>query len=204
MKMCRLRSILLLSVILLVSACATSPPTRFDNACGMLEPRRKWYRAMRKAEKRWGLPISIQLAIMRQESGFNGKAKQPRTRILWILPGPRKSSAYGYAQALKSTWKWYQKSSGNRGADRHDFADAADFISWYGRQSRIKSGISLGDAYHQYLAYHEGQGGFNRGTYKKKKGLQNIAARVAKHARVYDAQLKACEKKLKRRRFLFF
>ena len=107
MKIGRLSFILLLSVML-VSACATSPPTRFDNACGMLEPRRKWYRAMRQAEKRWGLPIPIQLAIIRQESGFNGKAKQPRTRILWILPGPRKSSAYGYAQALKSTWKWYQ------------------------------------------------------------------------------------------------
>jgi hypothetical protein len=203
MKMFRLNSLLLLAVIG-VSACAIQPPKRFDSACGILEPRRKWYRALRKAEKRWGLPISIQLAIMRQESGFDAKAKQPRTRILWILPGPRKSSAYGYAQALKSTWKWYQKSSGNRGADRHDFADAADFISWYGRQSRIKSGISLDDAYRQYLAYHEGQGGFNRGTYKKKKGLQNTATQVARNARVYDAQIKSCEKKLKRRRFLFF
>ena len=203
MKMYRLSSILLLAMIL-VSACATRPPTRFDNACDILEPRRKWYRAMRKAEKRWGLPISIQLAIMRQESGFDAKAKQPRKRILWILPGPRKSSAYGYSQALKSTWKWYQKSTGNYGADRDNFADAADFISWYGRQSQIKSGIGLGDAYRQYLAYHEGQVGFNRGTYKKKKWLQNTAARVAKNARVYESQLKTCEKKLKRRRFLFF
>ena len=203
MKMRRLCFTLLLSVLVL-SACATPAPTRFDNACGILEPRRKWYRAMRKAEKRWGLPIHIQLAIMRQESGFDAKAKQPRKRILWILPGPRKSSAYGYSQALKSTWKWYQESTGNYGADRDDFADAADFISWYGRQSKIKSGIGLRDAYRQYLAYHEGQSGFNRGTYKKKKWLRNIATRVAKNARTYEAQLKTCEKKLKRRRFLFF
>lgn len=201
--MFRLICILLLSIIW-VSACAIQPPKRFDSACGILEPRRKWYRAMRKAEKRWGLPIPIQLAIMRQESGFDARAKQPRTRILWILPGPRRSSAYGYAQALKSTWKWYKKSSGNHGADRNDFADAADFISWYGRQSHTKSGVRLGDAYHQYLAYHEGQGGFNRGTYKKKKWLQNTAVQVARNARVYDAQLKSCEKQLKRRRFLFF
>jgi hypothetical protein len=159
---------------------------------------------MQKAEKRWGLPIAIQLAIIRQESGFNAKAKQPRRRILWILPGPRKSSAYGYAQALKSTWRWYQKSSGNSGANRHDFADAADFISWYGRQSQTKSGISLEDAHRQYLAYHEGQAGFNRGTYQKKQWLHRIASRVAQNARVYHAQLRACEKKLKRRRFLFF
>ena len=203
MKMLRCHIISLLCVVLL-AACSISPPRRFDNACDMLEPRRKWYRAMKKAEKRWGLPVHLQLAIMRQESGFNAKAKQPRKRILWIIPGPRISSAYGYSQALSSTWDWYKDSTGNHGADRDDFADAADFISWYGRQSKIKSGISLGDGYNQYLAYHEGQIGFNRGTYKRKKWLRNTARKVERNARTYAAQLKSCEKKLKRRRFLFF
>ncbi len=188
----------------LLSACATAPPRRFDDACTIFEPRRKWYRAMKKAEKRWGLPVHIQLAIMRQESGFNAKAKQPRKRILWIIPGSRLSTAYGYAQALTPTWDWYRESTGNRGADRDDFADAADFISWYGRQSKVKAGISLWDGYNQYLAYHEGQVGFNRGTYKQKKWLRDVAVKVDKNARTYAAQLKACEKKLKRRRFLFF
>lgn len=197
-------SVLSLVGLLIISACATAPPRRFDDACDIFEPRRKWYRAMKKAEKRWGLPVHIQLAIMRQESGFDAKAKQPRRRILWIIPGKRISTAYGYAQALTPTWDWYKDSTGNAGADRDDFEDAADFISWYGRQSKSKAGISLWDAYNQYLAYHEGQVGFKRGTYKQKKWLKDVALKVDKNARTYAAQLKACEKKLKRRRFLFF
>ncbi len=158
---------------------------------------------MKKAEKHWGMPINIQLAIMKQESGFVANAKPPRNKILGVIPGKRKSSAYGYAQVKNATWDWYKKDTGRSGADRNDFGDAADFISWYGKQSRKISGISLWDPYNQYLAYHEGHGGFNRGTYKRKKWLVNVAAQVDQNARNYGEQINKCERRFKRR-FLFF
>lgn len=187
----------------ILTACGTPPPPkRVHSACAIFDQHRAWYRHMSRAEKRWGMPIHIQLAIMRQESGFVGDARPPRKKFLFVLPGKRLSSAYGYAQVKNGTWDWYRKSTGKRGADRDDFKDAADFISWYGSKSRDIAGISLWDPYNQYLAYHEGHGGFQRGSYNKKKWLMNVAAQVDQNAKNYGAQLKTCEKRFKRR-FLF-
>jgi len=51
------------------------------------------------------------MAIIRQESSFQADAQPPRSRILWIIPGPRPSSAYGYSQALDGTWDWYRQAT---------------------------------------------------------------------------------------------
>jgi hypothetical protein len=138
------------------------------------------------------------MAIMHQESRFRAKAKPPRTKILWIIPGPRKSDAYGYPQAKDSTWSWYKKSSGNRGADRDKFGDAIDFIGWYNAQTHKKNGVRLNDAYSLYLAYHEGHGGFSRKSYNKKGWLKGVANKVASRANTYSQQLSGCEKRLKK------
>lgn len=63
---------------------------------------------------------------------------------------------------------WYIDKTGNRGADRNDFDDATDFIGWYANYTYKTLGVSKWDAYKQYLAYHEGHGGFKRKTYLKK------------------------------------
>ena len=94
------------------------------------------------------------------------------------------------------TWNWYRKSSGNSWADRDDFDDAVDFIGWYGDVTHRKLGISKWDAYNQYLAYHEGHGGFKRKTYLRKPWLIKVARKVAGRARSYHAQLKKCESSL--------
>lgn len=186
--------------IVTLSACGHTAPTSEEtvNACDIFDDRKSWYRAMTRAEKRWGTPVHVQLAIMRQESSFEATARPPRTKVLWVIPGPRKSSAYGFAQAKNSTWKWYRSSTGRGGADRNDFSDSADFISWYGKQSKKMSGISQVDAYNLYLAYHEGHGGYNRGTYKNKTWLKKVASKVARNAATYDAQLQSCEGRLDR------
>ena len=44
-----------------------------------------------------------------------------------------------------------------------------------------------------YLAYHEGRGGYRRGTWKHKPGLLKTARRVAETARRYQQQLAQCE-----------
>ncbi len=54
-------------------------------------------------------------------------------------------------------------------------------------------GISKWDPYNQYLAYHEGQVGWKRGTYRRKDWLKDTARHVDYRAREWGAQLKRCE-----------
>jgi hypothetical protein len=187
-----LRPILFLSVLLL-AACSTSPPQNLNDSCEIFAEKSGWYRDASKAYERWGTPIHVQLAIIYQESKFVDDAKPPRGRLLWVIPWRRVSSAYGYAQAQDSTWDWYVEKSGNGGADRDDFDDAVDFVSWYGSISYQKLGISQWDAYNQYLAYHEGHGGYQRKTYNSKPWLIKVAKKVSARAAEYHAQLSRCE-----------
>lgn len=186
-----------------LAACTPAAPRNIDDACDIFEDRRGWYAASRESRERWGTPIDVQLAIVHQESRFKRKAKPPRRRILWIFPGPRPSSAYGYAQALDSTWAEYKRETRNWRADRDDFGDAVDFIGWYTSRSARNIGASRGDAFRLYLAYHEGDGGYRRGTWRRKQWLVDTARRVDARAKRYRGQLAQCERRLGRRRWFF-
>ena len=179
------------SVIL--SACATAPPENIEDICSVFDEKRGWYKAATKSEKRWGTPVHVQMSIIRQESSFQFDAKPPRTKLLGFIPWTRPSDAYGYAQALDSTWDWYKKDAGRRFADRDDFDDAIDFVGWYTNMSNKSVGISKWDPYNQYLAYHEGAGGWSKGTYKNKRWLKDTARKVDYRAKEWGAQLKRCE-----------
>lgn len=193
---------LLLAVLLamictvLVASCSTTPPVNVENICAIFQEKSRWYRAASKSEKRWGTPIHVQMSIIRQESTFQFDARPPRRKLLGFIPWTRPSDAYGYAQALESTWARYKQATGQRFADRDDFADAIDFVGWYTHMSQKTAGISKWDPYNQYLAYHEGQGGWRKKTYKKKPWLMDTARRVDYRAREWGAQLKRCADKL--------
>jgi hypothetical protein len=193
----------MLALTLFLGGCTTAPPANPDNLCSIFREKERWYRDAAKARKTWDSPIPVMMAIMHQESRFVARAKPPRKRILWVIPGPRPSDAYGYSQALGSTWRAYQRSAGRYGADRNDFGDAIDFIGWYNHQSTQRNGIAPGDARKLYLAYHEGHGGYSRGSWRSKGWLQEVAARVEGRARRYRGQLASCEDELKRGRGFF-
>lgn len=193
-----MRLLLLLCCAVVLSACTASQPKDVNDICAMFKEKDDWYDDAADASDEWGSPIPVMMAIMYQESRFQAKAKPPRKKILGFIPGPRPSSAYGYSQAKKSTWKDYKRSAGRYGSDRDDFADAVDFVGWYNYQSYKRSGISRKDTYRLYLAYHEGHGGYNRGTYRKKKWLMDVARKVERKASTYQQQLAGCEKDLKR------
>lgn len=190
-------------VLLPVAGCVTSPPTDVSNICSMFREKSGWYDAAADAEDNWGSPIPVLMAIMHQESRFRAKAKPPRSKILWIIPGPRPSSSYGYTQALDGTWDTYISDAGNYGADRDDFDDAVDFVGWYNHQSKKRNGIRKDDAYNLYLAYHEGQGGFNKRSYRNKTWLKNVAKKVSANARRYTEQLKSCKSEFKQTKWFF-
>ena len=176
-----------------LAACGTSPPENVENICAIFEEKGRWYKAAKKSEDRWGTPIHVQLAIIHQESTFKFDARPPRTKLLGFIPWKRPSDAYGYAQALESTWDWYRDDTGRRHADRDEFKDAIDFVGWYTHQSQQIAGISKWDPYNQYLAYHEGQGGWMKKSYRFKGDLKRIAHRVDHRAKEWGAQLQRCE-----------
>jgi hypothetical protein len=176
-----------------LSACASSPPENVEDICAIFEEKGRWYKAAKKSEKRWGTPIHVQLAIIHQESTFKFDARPPRDKLLGFIPWTRPSDAYGYAQALENTWDWYREDTGRRGADRDNFDDAIDFVGWYTHQSQQIAGISKWDPYNQYLAYHEGQGGWMKKSYRYKTDLKRIAGRVDHRAKEWGVQLRRCE-----------
>lgn len=193
----RLAVLLLLA---LLAGCASAPPSQPNDICAVFREKDgwfdDWYEAANDAESHWEIPIPVMMATLHQESGFRAKAKPPRRKILWIIPWTRPSSAYGYAQVLDETWTVYRRSTGNGGADRDDFGDAIDFVGWYHDSSARKLGIGRSDAKALYLAYHEGHGGYSRGTFKKKKWLVDVATKVDGKAKSYQKQLAGCRKDL--------
>lgn len=190
-----------LIVVSLLGACALwkpAPPQNAQNLCAIFKEKPSWYKSAKEAEKRWGSPISTTMAFVFHESSFRARIRPPRRDGFWIFPGKRMSSAYGYAQAQTSTWKWYQKSTGRHRAERHSFADAVDFIGWYNHYSHTKHGISLMSPKLLYFAYHEGHGGYSRASYRTKPALIKTADRVMNTASKYKKQLANCRAQLDR------
>ena len=174
-----------------LTACTTIPttPRNTENLCAIFKQKRNWLNASSAAQKKWGIPIPVQMAIMHQESHFVANAQASSGFFSWLGFG---SSAYGYPQAKDETWSDYQSKSGNSFASRDNFADACDFIGWYSQTSFQKLGIQKNDARNVYLAYHEGHGGFKRQTYTKKPWLLTVSDKVAQRAQQFQQQLRAC------------
>ena len=67
-------------------------------------------------------------------------------------------------------------------------------MGWYMDQSNQRLGIAKTDARNQYLAYHEGRGGYSRRTYRRKPWLMRIAGEIEIRNAMYQEQLVACGK----------
>ncbi len=180
-------------VFLLVS-CVSRPPADVSNICRIFKQYPGWYRDAKDVERRWLIPVAVQMAIIHQESKFDGKARPKHKKLLWLIPYKRPSTAYGYSQALGMTWNQYKRAEngGGRWAARHVFTDAVDFIGWYANQASRIAKIPRKDAYLLYLAYHEGIGGYLRKTYLQKPWLIQVARKVRGQSQMYQAQLNKC------------
>ena len=185
-------------LLLFLAACGGggnfSAPRDLDNACAIVRERPQYFRAMQATERKWGIPIPVQMATIHQESKFIGNARTPHRFALGVIPMGRQSSAYGYSQALDGTWEEYQEDQRRRSARRDRIADATDFMGWYMHQSYERLGISKFDARNQYLAYHEGRSGFARQSYLGKPWLVEVSDRVQRRAEMYAQQLNACRR----------
>jgi len=169
-----------------------SAPRNMDDACSVIRQRPQYLRAMKAVQSKWGVPISVQMAILYQESKFVGNARTPHQYALGVIPMGRQSSAYGYAQALDSTWDDYKREQHRGGARRDNIRDATDFMGWYINGTANDLGIGKSDAESQYLAYHEGRRGYANGSYKAKGWLVTVASKVGARASMYHDQLARC------------
>ena len=159
----------------LLAGCSTTPPRDQGNICSIYRQYPDWYEDTLKMEQAWGLPPHVAMAIIKQESSFVEDALPPRDYFLWVIPWGRVSSAYGYAQAVM-------------------------FVGWYAAGTQRQLGISKWDTYSQYLAYHEGRGGFSRQSYLQKPWLMQVARKVEQQAKNYGWQLKQCRSELENNR----
>ena len=105
-KIIKLSSTILLAVML--GSCATKLPNNPNNACSIIHENPEWYYDMTKSYNKWGIPLNVQLAFIKQESSFRSNAQPPLKYYLGFIPKGRASSAYGYAQALDGTWDDYK------------------------------------------------------------------------------------------------
>lgn len=169
-------------------------PSDVSNACKIFRENPHWYREAKSVERRWHVPVPVQLAIVHQESHFVAHARPPRRKLLAVIPWRRPTTAYGYSQALDGTWSLYRKADGGFFASRTNFGDAVDFIGWYANQANRRAGIPRSNAYDLYLAYHEGIGGYQHKTFLRKAWLMPVARKVANRAQTYRAQLAYCRR----------
>lgn len=190
------RRTMLIGLTASLAACGGSrefeSPRNLDDACALAAERPNYMRAMRRAERNWNVPVHVQMAVIHQESRFDGDIRPPFRYALGVIPMGRQSSAIGYSQALDGTWDEYVADQGARGADRTDIRDATDFMGWYMNLTVERNGIALTDARRQYLAYHEGHTGYSRGSYNRKPWLIDVARRVESRAERYRTQLENC------------
>ena len=195
------KKIFLLFLFFLISACSSIPKNTADG-CSIFSERYLWYKYAKKTEIKWGTPIYIQLAIIKMESDFDWLAKPERTKIFKVIPYKRPSSSFGYSQAVKGTWKQYKIETGNKFATRTRFKDSVDFIGWYTNKTEKILKIPKKDAFRQYVAYHEGWGNYK--NYKNNQKIIILAKKVEKQSKKYRLQLKKCEKRLNKKKFIIF
>ncbi|MDC9720720.1 MAG: transglycosylase SLT domain-containing protein [Gammaproteobacteria bacterium] len=184
-------------ILLLLSACSSmgklqGKPHTPDNVCSIFAQFESWQTSANASEKQWSIDQSISMAFIEHESGFNATARPPRKRVFGVIPGAHLSSAYGYPQAINGTWSLYKQLTGYSHAQRTNFNDSIDFVGWYNSRSVRLNKIDPNDAYHLYLAYHEGNGGFAKKSYLAKPWLLNVAQDVSHQAQRYRSQLEFC------------
>ena len=182
----------LASLALLAGACTHLPPRDLDDLCILYSEKPEWREAAERARERWGVSPSISMAILHQESRFRAKARPGWRKALGVIPVGPASTAYGYGQVQDAAWSDYRDHTGNRHAQRDDFADVVDFVGFYSDLLSRSAGIAKDDAFHLYLGYHEGPTGYQRRSFDQKPWLFGVARKVAERAALYQQQVGVC------------
>ena len=200
--MIRNNKLLFLFIFFLVSC--SSVPKYPSNACKIFEEKYFYLKHTRAASKKWGVPISSILAVINMESGFKRFAKPKRTKIFKIIPYRRPSSSFGFSQAIKSSWELYKKENNKPLALRTSMKSSSDFVGWYFYKSNQINNIPLNDIKKLYLSYYLGWGNYKNKTYRTDQKAILLAKKVQQQADKYRLQLKKCQKKVNRKKYIIY
>jgi len=196
-------NLICLVVFFFIVSCS-SVPKNSSNACELFDERYFWYKHAKKSSETYNVPVYIILAFVNKESGFNRWAKPKRTKLFKIVPYKRPSSSFGYSQAVKKTWELYKTETNNPLALRARFKDSVMFIGWYMSKTSKINKIPLNDSYRQYLNYYLGWGNYAKKIYKTDKKAIIFAKNVEKQSKIYQSQLKECQKSLDKNKYIIF
>lgn len=77
-------------LVLLLASCGGGgdykAPRNLDDACAILAQRPAYWKALKKTERKWGIPVAVQMAAIYQESKFVGNARTPHRFALGVIP----------------------------------------------------------------------------------------------------------------------
>ena len=190
-------------IFFFVTSCSSIPKYP-QNACKVFGENYLWYKSIKKSSELYNAPIHIILAFVNKESGFNRWAKPKRTKLFKVIPYKRPSSSFGYSQAVNKTWELYKTETENPLALRSSFKDSVMFIGWYINKTNKINNIPYKDSYRQYLNYYLGWGSYAKKAYKSDKNAVIYAKNVEKQSNIYKKQLRECQKKLDKKKYIIF
>ncbi len=91
-----IKAVFSLVLALVLSGCATSPPRQQNNLCEIFRQKPSWYEDALDMNEKWGTPINVAMAFIKQESSFVHNAKPPRYYALGFIPQGRELSLTGF------------------------------------------------------------------------------------------------------------
>ena len=147
------KNLIYFTIFLFIASCS-SVPKYPENACKIFSEKYFYLKYSRAASKKWSVPISSILAVIKKESAFKRFAKPKRTKLFKIIPYRRPSSSLGYSQAVNKTWELYKKENNKPMALRISFKNSSDFIGWYFWKTNKINKISFTDTRNMYLNYY--------------------------------------------------
>ena len=175
-----------LTCIMLLHGCSQNKST----LCDRLQENSLWTIYQHGRTK---LPLSILLAIIEAESGFNAYARPVKH---WLVPNiiaaSYKSSAYGYSQALDKSWVEFEQHSKKK-YYRDNYYHSIAFVEWYLLRYRKVLPLSKqNDPYYLYLLYHEGPSKIKQ-TNTISIETKKYAEKVVQISRRIDKELRQCQ-----------
>jgi|AntRauTorckE5430_2_1112549.scaffolds.fasta_scaffold00318_18 hypothetical protein len=173
------------------SSFAKLQPVDYDRRiCHVIQSNWGWARALKRVSKDYDISPGLLLSVIYHESGFRPNVRPKPYMVFGVIPW-QVSSAYGYGQIKQETWDWYKSHNPGWFQSRTQFPDTLNFIGWYYSLFLKKTETKT---VHRdfYLAYHEGLGGYQRGTYHGNDWLIKKAESVALRAKLYDEKLNDC------------
>ena len=86
--------------IIFIYSCTNVKPESTADSCILFEEKKRWYKDTKKSYDKWGVPISVQLAIINQESSFKSSSS-PNSKAIKSIK-QKKSFDFPFSSFLSS------------------------------------------------------------------------------------------------------